>query len=807
MSAVRGLLAAVLLAALPVAARAELEPPPLLPLGYGYESAAANGSPATLVFNPAAIGVRYPQELAFTMMQLRDGHAVYRGALAASRFTLGMSGAEKSRSSFSLGVANGGERMRVGAVLQMTPRDGGGRLRDVRVGALSRPSPWLSLGGVLDHAFAPTFDGSRLDREWTAGVGIRPFALSRSSASDHGPKLTLTADWALTEGEPFESSRWRGGVEIEVVPGLGLQGLYLSESKGVQVGLTLLGVRTALHGQAGFADDHGPARYSTASVSVHEGEDRTVLGMGTQRRVASVAVRGELGDDALSGFSFLGSTHARPVAPIHRQLERAREDPLTRGVLLELGGAVNMAQLEELAPKIERLRRAGKPVVAYLESGGGRGDLFLASACDAIVASPEALFMGLGLRVERRYYRKLLADWGVRIDRSSYGKYKSAYRNYSTDSTTAADREVIESSLDESQELFVTAVAAGRRIPRERLLTALDGRRWRSADLAKLGVIDSVGYREDAARILGRLAQLGAKPRRVKLAATPEITREWTRRSPIAVVYAAGGIETGTSGNDLLFGPYMGSETVSRQIERAFKNPEVRVVVLRVESPGGSSLGSDLIYHALSRVKNETGKPLIASMGGAAASGGYHISLPADRIYADRFTRTGSIGVVFARSSFEQWYRKHDVRQDVFERGPFMRGVSEGEDWDRQIQASADSAVQLEYREFVDLVARERGMSWEKTHEVAQGRVWYGEDARERNLIDEIGGLDAALAEARKRAGVPEREKIRLLEFRRPRPGLVDRLVGSLVREAWEHTLRIPADGAALRWMDEDVDP
>src|SRR5207247_3401232 len=122
-------------------------------------------------------------------------------------------------------------------------------------------------------------------------------------------------------------------------------------------------------------------------------------------------------------------------------------------------------------PRIARLRAAGKPVVAYMQEGGGRGDLYLASACDRVITTPQAFYAGLGLRTERRYYRKLLADWGIRIDRSSFGKYKSAYRNFSVDSTPAPDREAIESALNHVQELFVSSVSTERGIPSERLLT------------------------------------------------------------------------------------------------------------------------------------------------------------------------------------------------------------------------------------------------------------------------------------------------------------------------------------------------
>src|SRR5262249_830015 len=228
------------------------------------------------------------------------------------------------------------------------------------------------------------------------------------------------------------------------------------------------------------------------------------------------------------GASVVDGT-SRTVASraVHEQLERALEDPLTRGVLLEVSGAANMAQIEELRPRIERLRRAGKPVVAYLEYGGGAGRVCPPSACARMVGSPEGRFGALGLMSDKHYYRRALADLGVRIDRVSYGKYKSAYREFSVDSSTAADDESINYQLDSAQELFVSAIAADRHVGRERLLTALDGRLWRPEDAARMGVIDSVGYREDALKLLGRMARVGPKPRTVRYAQVPPARVAW----------------------------------------------------------------------------------------------------------------------------------------------------------------------------------------------------------------------------------------------------------------------------------------
>src|SRR5207244_10096495 len=164
----------------------------------------------------------------------------------------------------------------------------------------------------------------------------------------------------------------------------------------------------------------------------------------------------------------------------------------------------------------------------------------------------------------------------------------------------------------------------------------------------------------------------------------------------------------------------------SRQLESAFKEPGVRAVVLRVESPGGSVLGSKLIAHAADRWKRETKKPLIVSMGGVAASGGYAISLPGDRLYADRYTYTGSIGVLTIKPSLQGWLERHHVREEDFDRGRFMRGWSTFKDWDPALQAIADSAVRATYDRFVADVAKHRGLTVAQVDDVAQGRVWMG---------------------------------------------------------------------------------
>lgn len=779
------------------------------------------------LLNPAAGGVRHGGGLALSWREDTDALPGLFQGVAAGRFgALHLAFAERGKPSFGLSLAGGDPELRLGVTwtslhastrhaaqpLAAAPAsppfavaDDDDRAHDLRLGALARPVPWLSIGAVLDHAAQPRLAGALLRREWTAGIGVRPLAWSRPSAHTLGPRLTLFADAAWREDQALDDPRWRAGADVEVVPGVALQGAF-GEDGETRIGLALRGRRSAA--SAHREDCDGCASRNVWTVQTHAAENATVLAGPRERRVAVIRVGGALGDDALGGVSILGGGASQSASgPIHRQLERALEDPLTRGVLVQLGRLSGMAQVEELRPRIARLRRAGKPVVAYLEYGGTRASLYLAAACDRIVTTPESFWAALGLHAEARYWREALEDWGVRIDRSSHGRYKSAYRNYSVDSTSAADRESIERVLDVAQGLFVDAMLEDRRLTPDRLMPALDGRSWRARELQALGVIDSVGYRDDALRILGELAGLGRKPRTVNLAATPVERREWRVPRRIAIVYASGGIASGASGSDLLLGPYLGSETLARQVEAAFEHPEVEAVVLRVDSPGGVSVAADLMYHALDRMKRATKKPLIVSMGGSAASGGYHIALPGDRVYADRFTRTGSIGILTVRYSFEGWNRKHEIRQDDFDRGEYMKYWSTGHDWDAKAQAAADSAIRREYRDFVELVARHRGLSYAEADSAAQGRVWMGEDALARRLIDQIGGLEDAIAEARRRAGIPEGEKIDPLEFRRPRPWLVERLLGNWVRAAWERSVRLPEPGASLHWTDPAAIP
>ncbi len=760
---------------------------------FGNESVATTDGASGFDVNPAAGGLRYPAELMLSYTDLeRADRSLLRGIGSWGGFGFGLAHDRDALQAYSLALALGDAGSRWGARSRLLVSEpAGDRAWDLVLGWLSRPAVWLSLGATVEHVGQPRLGAELLERDYAMGIGLRPLAFSTARAHDQGPRLTLTADLRMREGEERGQARVRVGAELEVVDGIVLRGSAEDHGR-LQVGLSLLGVHGAFHSQSAHDEDR---RTSTShTLSFHSGEDASFLAGPSARRVAELRITGSLGDDTATGFS-LDGTGTTPVRPIHDRLERALEDPRTRGVLLDVRGITGMAQVEELRPRIARLRAAGKPVVAYLEEGATRAGLYLASACDRIVTTEEAGFWGLGLRVERRYYRAFLERLGIQVDRSAWGRFKSAYREYGADSSTAEERAQIDDQLDRFRDLFEDAISRDRGIAPDRVAAMFEGQPWTGGDARRLGLADSVGDRATALAVLGGLCRLGERPRAARLERISTARREWARPTRLAVVYAWGGIETGSSGMSLLEGPTLGSETAMRQLERAFEDSRVRAVVLRIESPGGSTTASHLIDHAARRMRKRTGKPLVVSMGSVAASGGYHIALGADRIFADRFTRTGSIGVLIAKPSLEGLYAKLGVRQEDFDRGRYMRGWSLARDWDAELQAIADSAIHASYLRFVHQVATARHLSPAHVDSIAQGRVWMGEDAVRHGLVDAIGGLEEAIAEARRRGGIPAGQRIRIAEYRRPRPSLFERLAASAFRGS-RVSLGLPQPGA-----------
>ncbi|MDZ4805838.1 MAG: signal peptide peptidase SppA [Candidatus Eisenbacteria bacterium] len=619
------------------------------------------------------------------------------------------------------------------------------------LGLLFRPRRRVSLGLVARNMNDPAFAGSRLARGYAAGVSIRPLG-------DDPERLTATfqTEWRTTE----DAARYVVAGEYRVLDGLRVTGHWRShpEEAALAVAFDLPGstLRTI-----SMARQDTPKRRTSVSIQTHADAFRRES-FPVMKRFAELRLDGTYADQA-SGFVLL----AAPVKSLHRvlqNLEKARSDTDVSGVIVRIGhlgdafiGGVSAVH-QELFRGLLAVRESGKPVVAFLEAGGGPAELYVASAADRIIMPRLARLQGIGVSVEILRLKSAFADLGIDWDAVTAGPYKSTFHTWFTDEATPAQKAELESLvLAAAAELDSTLTGARHLSPdsRNRLFS---GGIVRADEALTLGVIDRIGWYEDARRVAAELADSGTDPARTRRLDRRRYWRErWTPPPAVAIVLAMGGIESGESRvNRLTGGRTMGSDTVVRALRSAAAVSDVRAIVLRVDSGGGSALASDQIRAEVQRIKESTGLPIIVSMGDAAASGGYWIASNADAIVANPLTVTGSIGVVAMKPVFERLLERRHISREVYQRGAMTDMFSPWRAMTAKEKEALDRDIRTTYDIFLDEVAAGRRMTRAQVEAVAGGRIWLGREARERGLVDRLGSVEDAVVEAAARAGITD---------------------------------------------------
>ncbi|MFQ5514402.1 MAG: signal peptide peptidase SppA [Myxococcota bacterium] len=434
-------------------------------------------------------------------------------------------------------------------------------------------------------------------------------------------------------------------------------------------------------------------------------------------------------------------------------LELARTDRRLQGVLLRLGRArLGWARAAALARALEGLREAGKLRVAYAEQTGNAG-AWLGGLCDQFWMAPEGRLDLVGVRVETPFLRGALEKLRVRPEVIFAGRYKSAGEILERSSMSREAREALDPVVAQLYGALVDGLARGRAGSADRARRWIDEGPYLASQAQACGLIDDRVYADElplrlAALTKGAGSDAEHEARLVGPAAYLRAARPAFAWQPLL-----GGGELAVVPLQSLITPGSGSPRgVVGLLRRLARSPEVRAVVLRVDSPGGDPLASDLIWRAVCRLGEV--KPVVASLAEIAASGGYYVAMGAQRVIAEPTTLTGSIGVVMASLELEGLLEQLGVRFDAVERGRHagifdpLRRRSEEE------RALLRRQVQCLYDSFVDKVAASRGLTRARVEEVAQGRVWTGRDAQEHGLVDALGGPDAALAQARELAGL-----------------------------------------------------
>ncbi|MBA3335561.1 MAG: signal peptide peptidase SppA [Acidobacteria bacterium] len=472
-----------------------------------------------------------------------------------------------------------------------------------------------------------------------------------------------------------------------------------------------------------------------------------------------------------------GINQAQSLSSLLTQLKKAKVDARVGAVLLDIDyPAIGWGKAEELRAAITDYKTSGKPVYAYME-GGSNKEYYVAIAADKIFMPPTGDLFINGFAAQAQFYKGSLDKLGVEWEDVHVGKYKSLSESFTRTDHSPESREVVNAILDDYFGRVVSAISEARKKSPEEVRAIIDNARYTAVSAQQENLIDGAKYRDEVNQELK--IRLGYKEtenlRQTTANAYKEITPESLGLNDgerIAVIFASGIITSGKSA-DGNFGAAqtIGSDTISKAVKDAADDDSIKAIVLRVDSGGGSALASDLMWHTLEYAK--TKKPIVTSMGDVAASGGYYIAANSHKIVAEPSTITGSIGVVLGRPVIGGLYEWLGISNEYISRGKNAAIFREDKKWTPEEREVFQRSANFFYWDnFVPKVAAGRGRSVEQIHEVAQGRVWTGAQAKENGLIDEFGGLTRAVEVAKELANLPADKDVKRVVFPAPRPFL-----------------------------------
>ncbi len=443
-------------------------------------------------------------------------------------------------------------------------------------------------------------------------------------------------------------------------------------------------------------------------------------------------------------------------------LRKAAVDENIEGILLDLTSIpAGMATLTELRDELLAFKKSGKFIYAYSETYT-QGTYFVASVADKVFLHPEGGMFFKGLSSEVMFYKGLLEKLDIDAQIIRHGTFKSAVEPYMLDKMSKANREQIQLLLDQLWQQLVGDISISRKISVKELNRIADELAVRNPDKAlELKLVDELCYRDQLNAALKEKLGLmeDEKLNLVKFSKYDDAVvadyRKKFSKNKLAVIYAIGPIGGG-EGSDL----EIGSEKIARTIRKARLDSTVKAIVFRVNSPGGSALASDVIWREVTLAKKE--KPFVVSFGDVAASGGYYISAPGDKIFASPTTITGSIGVFGIIPNFQGLMNKVGVTVDnvgTNKNSEFISATRPMTDFQRQVMQESIEDI---YKTFTGIVAKGRNMPIEEVNKIGEGRVWPGTVAKDIKLVDEFGGLYDAIDAA---AEMAELDSYRLLSW------------------------------------------
>ncbi len=719
------------------------------------KSAATSDDTTSLYFNPAGLGYHALQLGYFygrNQQNRLDDHMLFLNLLGiafstqwrlgdtndyARRYTLGMG--IINTASFSLGTSYSWYSSSFGYLDRYNQWD---------IGAIFRPWRRLSIGAVGRALNKPLFQGQIFETNWDLGVGIRPLP------GKYVENLTLSADLNVTPSTTWSTVRPKFIAEASLWPGNTLYAGY-GENTGAFFGLRFAQYISQLSLQASTPTDAG----AFLGGGILIGRERYATGITALGRYLEIRLDDPVPERKQEGFFFLSENFT--FLELIRTIEAAKKDAQIRGILItgrDFHGG--WGQAEELRAVLLSFQQK-KPVYAYLENAGNK-EYYIASMADRIFMPQSAMLDVSGLKAEAYFVKDLLNKVGVKADFIALGDYKSAPDRMTRSEPTKFDREQLEGILKSGVGEMKAAILAGRLRVKDVNLDGIMDKGFYSATRAQeVGLIDETAYLSDVENQLTAQG-ISAMPWRVS-AADYSKTRfyddTWGTKPAIAVVVLSGEIMSGTSRSEGLFnGGTVGSDTVLELMNSIRDDGNIKGMVLRIDSPGGSSLASDIMWNKIREVKKARGNdfPIVVSIGNVAASGGYYLAVGGDEILASNNSITGSIGIFTGKFNVKGLYDWLGVRKYTFKTHKNAALYTESDSFSDEERLLIREHLTEFYDLFLKRVGDNRGQSPEAIKPLAGGRVYSGKDAIAKKLIDKQGGLLLALQIVREKAEIDE---------------------------------------------------
>jgi protease-4 len=612
-------------------------------------------------------------------------------------------------------------------------------------GLLLRPARFISLGFTSRNINSPEIYGRDVKREDIYSISVRPL----------GEGLTLSFDMKKIDGEGIGDSNYLFSADINLFKEISLFA-SADRDKNFSIGMSIPVGMSGTRGSAMILDYYGVNNRDVADSSQFGfalSDERRLSSIVTIKRILLIRMSGPVEE---IGYEGLFTERGIKFFDILEAVRSAARDDSIEGIIIAIDGTgIGFAQVQELRERLRDFKSSRKKIYAVLISSGNK-DYYLASVADKIYFIPSSTFSLSGLRAEVYFFRGALEKVGVRFESVKRGKYKSFNEQFTREHMSEEYRENLTSILEDLNNQFLDDIVKDRKISRDEIEKMMSTGLLTPKMALDAGFIDSIEYQDDAVREIVRCH--GFNCTAVDLEDYVREKKKLYRWGPIphvAVVYVVGNIIRGKSQFGRFYLPEStGDENYREILDEVFRDRRIRAVVIRIDSGGGSAVASDLMWHYLYRLKKRYNKPVVISFGNTAASGGYYIACTGDKIFASRGTITGSIGVVSGKLSLKRLYEKLGINKDVIKMSEFADILSESKDLNSREREILMNSVGFIYRRFTDRVSEARGIAEGRIPDVAEGRVFTGNQAQGNRLVDNIGGLIASIEFAKKISGI-----------------------------------------------------